>query len=356
PCPDVNLSRVPSTYLRQLTSAGLLIPKHTINLSGTVGQGEFGVVYKATLNGWRGNYEQTVAAKTLKVFSPVGQKRLIEESLVMIKFNHMNVMKLIGVSPHNWPSVYIVMPFMIYGSLLSYLRKNRADFTILNTNDDIDIVNEVGKKLWSMCLQICRGMEYLASLKFVHRDLAARNCMIDEHFVIKVSDFGLTEHIYSRNYFRQLSRREEDGETPVKLPVRWMALESLNDGVFSEKTDVWSFGVTCWEVFTLGKTPYPGMDPHSIVQYLERGERLEKPNNTACSEHIYAIVQECWKVAPEKRPTFSELAKSICESLEVMGGYLDLTTPYLSTAVVSSTENIPTHIPPSIETVTIPSV
>ena len=74
------------------------------------------------------------------------------------------------------------------------------------------------------------------------------------------------------------------------------------------------------------------------------------------SFYSYAIVQECWKAAPDKRPTFSELAKSICESLEVMGGYLDLTIPYLSTAVVSSTENIPTHIPPSIETVTIPSV
>ena len=74
------------------------------------------------------------------MFSPVEQRRLIEESLVMIKFNHMNVMKLIGVSPHNWPSVYIVMPYMIYGSLLSYLRKNRADFTIFNTNDDVDLV------------------------------------------------------------------------------------------------------------------------------------------------------------------------------------------------------------------------
>ena len=122
--------------------------------------------------------------------------------------------------------------------------------------------------------------------------------------VIKVSDFGLSEDVYARNYFRQVTTQEEDEETPVKLPVRWMALESLNDGVFSEKTDVvrsifvnhklhtenyicsvvqWSFGVTCWEVFSLGKNPYPGVDPFSLIRYLERGERLDKPLNAACS-------------------------------------------------------------------------
>ena len=123
--------------------------------------------------------------------------------------------------------------------------------------------------------------------------------------MIKVADFGLSEDIYSRNYFRQ-GTESEDGETPVKLPVRWMALESLNDGTFSEKTDVvsddmhvktwciymyncgiqWSFGVTCWEVFSLGKTPYPGVDPFTLIKYLERGERLDKPLNAACSQDM----------------------------------------------------------------------
>ena len=129
--------------------------------------------------------------------------------------------------------------------------------------------------------------------------------------MIKVADFGLSEDVYARNYFRQVSTQEEDGETPVKLPVRWMALESLNDGVFSEKTDVvrehyflekaihlksehvflvqWSYGVTCWEVFSLGKNPYPGVDPFSLIRYLERGERLDKPLNAACSLEMWVM-------------------------------------------------------------------
>ena len=133
-------------------------------------------------------------------------------------------------------------------------------------------------------------------------------CRIDKDFVIKVADFGLSEDTYARNYFRQ-GRQGENGEAPVKLPLRWMAVESLNDGVFSEKTDVvrlitsaidseeyvfhifydiaqWSFGVTCWEVFSLGKTPYPGVEPFSLIRYLESGKRLEKPFNAACSHDV----------------------------------------------------------------------
>ena len=109
--------------------------------------------------------------------------------------------------------------------------------------------------------------------------------------------------VYSRNYFRERRDEKEEGEDPVKFPIRWMALESLNDGIFNEKTDVvssegnglykingvtmqWSFGVTCWEVFSLGKNPYPGVDPFSLIRYLERGERLDKPLNEACSQEM----------------------------------------------------------------------
>ena len=121
--------------------------------------------------------------------------------------------------------------------------------------------------------------------------------------MIKVADFGLSVDVYSRNYFRQRKSGEEEGETPAKFPIRWMALESLNDGIFTEKSDVvsmkvgilqlvrvsdvqWSFGVTCWEVFSLGKTPYPGVHPFSLIRHLERGERLEKPLNAACSQEM----------------------------------------------------------------------
>ena len=148
----------------------------------------------------------------------------------------------------------------------------------------------------------------------------------------------------------------------MKLPVKWMALEGLNNGIFSEKSDVvgppfnsspslcdkccyfivqWSFGVTCWEMFSLGKNPYPGVDPFSLIRYLERGERLDKPVLAACSQEMYGdmlsvmllsslytirydMMSECWEVELWKRPHFSQLVTVISTSLEGMAVYLDL--------------------------------
>ena len=127
--------------------------------------------------------------------------------------------------------------------------------------------------------------------------------------MLKVADFGLSEDIYARNYFRQTCLTECEGETPVKLPVRWMAVESLHDGIFTEKTDVvgapslwpgnamtssdfalplpqWSFGVTMWEVFSAGRNPYPGVDPFTLIKYLGDRGRLENPANAACSQKM----------------------------------------------------------------------
>ncbi|CAI8031785.1 Tyrosine-protein kinase transforming protein RYK [Geodia barretti] len=309
-----------------MSDDGLYIPESSITLRSIVGKGEFGIVYKAVLHDEKGSVEDFVAVKTLKgIFSFNDVRSLAEESQMMAKFDHPNVMKLLGVSISESRTLLIIMPFMHNGNLLSYLRNNRADLTVENENMT-ETIEEMAAYLLSICLQIARGMEYLASNQFVHRDLAARNCMIDLNHVIKVADFGLSEEIYARNYFRQADM-QESGEGPVKLPVKWMALESLNDGVFSEKSDVWSFGVTCWEVFSLGRNPYPGVDPFSLMRYLDGGERLDKPQNTACSQEIYCIMSECWDSEPWKRPTFSELVTVISASLQDMAGYLDLTCP-----------------------------
>ena len=178
--------------------------------------------------------------------------QLLEEAQKMKTFDHLNVLTLIGVSLGVQESPCIVMPFMSNGSLLSYLRKEAADLTISELADET-IVLDTTKQLLSMCLQVAKGMAYLTEQKFVHRDLAARNCMyvvgfakllnnyvkfsfprISSDFVIKVADFGLAEDIYTTEYFKQ----SKDSDEPVKLPIKWMASESIHFGKFSEKTDV----------------------------------------------------------------------------------------------------------------------
>ena len=124
--------------------------------------------------------------------------------------------------------------------------------------------------------------------------------------MLKVADFGLSEKTYAKNYFRQTGLHgDSEGEAPVKLPVKWMAVESLHDGIFTEKTDVvrdtihyclmlynsictvqWSFGVTMWEIFSGGKTPYPGVDPFTLIRFLDNGGRLDKPNTAACTQEM----------------------------------------------------------------------
>ncbi|CAI8007187.1 Tyrosine-protein kinase receptor UFO, partial [Geodia barretti] len=168
----------------------MLIPNDVIALQPCIGQGEYGVVYKATLS--EGNTVTTVAVKILKgMFSTHEITALVEECSVMSRLNHPNVMNLIGVSID---SANIVMPFMSHGDLLTYLRKNKEQLASSTAT--------LPFKCLSTCLKIAKGMTYLASKRLIHRDLAARNCMIAENFVIKIADFGLSVNTESKDYFR----------------------------------------------------------------------------------------------------------------------------------------------------------
>jgi serine/threonine protein kinase len=250
-------------------------------------------------------------------FDQVEVDKFVEESLKMSRFKHAHVMGLVGVCLDAGSAPYIIMPYMANGSLLKWLKKERKNI-VLPEEADEDEVREVGKRLMVMCSQITSGMDYLAADKYVHRDLAARNCMIDTHFLIKITDFGLSEDVFERNYFRQNS---SSGEV-IRLPIKWMAPESLSDGHFSEKSDVWSYGVTMWEIFSGGKAPYPGTDPLTLMQSLEKGKRMPQPYNAACSQEIYGIMRQCWCMEPGERPTFKELSSNVSKCIERVAGYL----------------------------------
>ena len=141
-------------------------------------------------------------------------------------------------------------------------------------------------------------MNYLSMNQFIHRDLAARNCLLDQDFRVKVSDFGLTKHIMDKTYYKCRSLTKA-------IPIKWMAIESIEHNIFSTKTDVWSFGVLLWELFTRGETPYKSIRYYHLIHYLNSGHRLDKPID--CPQEFYDLCLKCWNKEPELRPEFSEI-------------------------------------------------
>jgi proto-oncogene tyrosine-protein kinase Ret len=166
-----------------------------------------------------------------------------------------------------------------------------------------------------MCHQIAKGMTYIAQGGVIHRDVAARNCMIGAGGRIKVSDFGMA---VERGYYRVASGKTE------KVPVKWMAPESIEDHIYTHKTDVWSFGVTCWEVFTCGAVPYPGLNPLNVQRELKLGRRLERPKNTVCSDEIWSMLLRCWSDNPRDRPNFPTLEEILFNLLDSDPTYINL--------------------------------
>ncbi|XP_063605609.1 vascular endothelial growth factor receptor 3-like [Penaeus indicus] len=178
------------------------------------------------------------------------------------------------------------------------------------------------RDLLCWAFQVARGMEYLAFKKVLHGDLAARNILLSEKNVVKISDFGLAKDIYkNKNY--QKSKN-------APLPVKWMSVEALRDGIFSTQSDVWAFGVVMWEMFSLGRTPFPGVTvDENFVKKLESGLRMERPRFSTAA--LYKVMHDCWKTKPEGRPAFGELEKTLSRMLtEGDKAYLEkIQEPYI---------------------------
>ena len=241
-----------------------------------------------------------VAVKQLRQNpSPDRREAFYKELKFMSQLDHPNVIRTLGACTVNTP--FIVMEYMEKGDLNQYLQ----DFDTIEqgSSPPTDLTISMGT-LVSMSAQIADAMKYLASRNYIHRDLATRNCLVGQESRIKIADFGMSKNLYRSHYYFMSAH--------AILPIRWMAKECFY-GKFSAKTDVWSFGVTMWEVFTLGKDiPYEDMDDSEVVaDASDEGNRqlLKKPKD--CPDDVYEVMMLCWEEEPKDRATFEKLHETL---------------------------------------------
>ncbi|KAL5246929.1 hypothetical protein ACHWQZ_G018962 [Mnemiopsis leidyi] len=259
------------------------IPHSSLQKVRKLGEGEFGVVLEGIYTSSDGS-KRPVAIKTLRKDSVMaGTQDFMREAEVMHRLVHANIVELIGICEE--PSLMLVQELVRYGALLKYLKDRR---------DKIAVAHQM---TWSA--QIAAGMSYLEAQKFVHRDLAARNILVAAPDTVKISDFGLSRAIKAESATYQAHKGG-------KWPVKWYAPESTLYGTFSSASDVWSYGVTLWEIFTKGEMPYGEMTSQAVLEMLEqREERLAKP--ARCPDDVYSVMMQCWQYEPFHRPSFHQL-------------------------------------------------
>uniref|UniRef100_A0A2D4MVN9 Fibroblast growth factor receptor n=1 Tax=Micrurus spixii TaxID=129469 RepID=A0A2D4MVN9_9SAUR len=299
-------------------------PRDKLTLGKPLGEGCFGQVVMAEAMGIdkdRPKEAVTVAVKMLKDDATEKDLSDLVSEMEMMKMigKHKNIINLLGACTQDGP-LYVLVEYASKGNLREYLRARRPPG--MEYSFDINRVPEeqmTFKDLVSCTYQLARGMEYLASQKCIHRDLAARNVLVTENNVMKIADFGLARDINNIDYYKKT--------TNGRLPVKWMAPEALFDRVYTHQSDVWSFGVLMWEIFTLGGSPYPGIPVEELFKLLKEGHRMDKPAN--CTNELYMMMRDCWHAVPSQRPTFKQLVEDLDRILTLTTNeeYLDLSGP-----------------------------
>ncbi|XP_071449502.1 uncharacterized protein [Hetaerina americana] len=304
------------------------IPRDRVVINRKLGEGAFGTVYGGEADfderGW-----MAVAVKTLKVGSNTEEKLdFLSEAEVMKRFDHKNIVKLLGVCTKSEP-VYTVMEFMLYGDLKTFLLARRHLVNEKNAEESDEISS---KKLTNMALDVARGLSYLAELKYVHRDIASRNCLINTSRIVKIGDFGMTRPMYENDYYK-FNRKG-------MLPVRWMAPESLGLGIFTPMSDVWSYGVFLYELITFGSFPFQGLSNNQVLEHVKAGNTLTIPNGV--KPQLEALLRSCWDLEVKKRMQASGIVDFLANNPRLISPCLDVP---LASVQMEDSDQLDIHLP-----------
>ncbi|CAL8374290.1 unnamed protein product [Arctogadus glacialis] len=319
------------------------IKRRDIILKRELGEGAFGKVFLAECYNLSPTKDKMlVAVKTLKDPTLAARKDFQREAELLTNLQHEHIVKFYGVCVDGDPLI-MVFEYMKHGDLNKFLRSVLSDgvawgggpsdnariqFTfclkigahgpdalILVDGQPLQTNGELGmSQMLHIASQIAAGMIYLASQHFVHRDLATRNCLVGNGLLVKIGDFGMSRDIYSTDYYRV------GGHT--MLPIRWMPPESIMYRKFTTESDVWSFGVILWEIFTYGKQPWFQLANNEVIECITQGRVLERPR--VCPKEIYDMMLGCWQREPQQRLNIKDIQKLLFTMMKAAPVYLDI--------------------------------
>ncbi|KAJ7308039.1 hypothetical protein JRQ81_008540 [Phrynocephalus forsythii] len=319
-----NTYAVPALTVDSLTKKDITVaefPRQQLRLKEKLGEGQFGEVHLCEADGlleFLGRASPDASSRAVlvavKMLRPnvtkTARNDFLKEIKIMSRLKDPNIIRLLGVCVRDDP-LCMITEYMENGDLHQFLlqRQSRSPFTLSNNMPCVSCLH-----LLLMATQIASGMKYLASLNFVHRDLATRNCLVGNNYTIKIADFGMSRNLYSGDYYRIQGR--------AVLPIRWMAWESILLGKFTTASDVWAFGVTLWEMFTLCKEqPYSWLTDEQVIEntgefFRDQGRQAYLSQPPLCPNSVFSLMMKCWHRDIKDRPTFEAVHLFLVEQMD----------------------------------------